>query len=93
MWVGMFGGIQAIDVASMTLLDAVLFEGEMSQCKGISVDVDGYIWAVPESQDRAYKVDPDTLDYEMFTGLVGAYTYSDMTGGALKSVTCNPPNG
>ncbi|MCA9720071.1 MAG: hypothetical protein KC468_35730, partial [Myxococcales bacterium] len=80
MWVGMFGGIQAIDVASMTLLDAVLFEGEMSQCKGISVDVDGYIWAVPESQDRAYKVDPDTLDYEMFTGLVGAYTYSDMTG-------------
>ncbi len=93
MWVGMYGGIQAIDVVEMTMLDTVMFDGEMSQCKGISVDVDGYIWAVPDSQNRAYKVDPDTLEYEMITGLVGAYTYSDMTGGALKSVTCNPPNG
>jgi hypothetical protein len=65
--------------------------GEKTQCKGISVDVDGFIWAVPDNADRAYRVDPGDLTYEKIGGLVGAYTYSDMTGGTLKSVACNPP--
>ena len=91
MWVGIVGGIQAIDVETMALGPTVMFPGEMVQCKGISVDVDGFIWAVPDSQDRAYRVDPNDLSFQMISGLVGAYTYSDMTGGALKSVACNPP--
>ena len=91
MWVGIVGGIQAVDVDTLALTDKVLFDGEAVQCKGISVDVDGFIWAVPDSQDRAYRVDPDDLSYVKIGGLVGAYTYSDMTGGALKSVACNPP--
>lgn len=91
MWVGIVGGIQAIDVETMALGETVMFAGENVQCKGISVDVDGFIWAVPDSQDRAYRVDPDDLSYQMIGGLVGAYTYSDMTGGALKTVACNPP--
>lgn len=91
MWVGIVGGIQAIDVDTLALQEQVLFDGENVQCKGISVDVDGYIWAVPDSQNRAYRVDPIDLSYQMIGGLVGAYTYSDMTGGALKSVACNPP--
>lgn len=93
MWVGIVGGIQAIDVETMVLGETVMFPGEAAQCKGISVDLDGYIWAVPDSQDRAYKVDPDDYSYEMIGGLVGAYTYSDMTGGAINSVACNPPAG
>ena len=93
MWVGIIGGIQAIDVDTMALLDTVMFAGETIQSKGISVDVDGFIWAVPDSQTRAYKVDPDALTYDQFNGLVGAYTYSDMTGGAINSVACNPPAG
>jgi hypothetical protein len=93
MWVGINGGIQAIDVDTMALLDTVMFAGETIQSKGISVDVDGFIWAVPDSQTRAYKVDPDALTYDQFNGLVGAYTYSDMTGGAINSVACNPPAG
>ena len=93
MWVGIVGGIQAIDVATMALGPTVMFPGEASQCKGISVDLDGFIWAVPDSQDRAYKVDPEALTYDMIGGLVGAYTYSDMTGGAINSVACNPPAG
>lgn len=93
MWVGINGGIQAVDVETMALGDTVMFVGETIQSKGISVDVDGFIWAVPDSQTRAYKVDPVTLDYEQFNGLVGAYTYSDMTGGAINSVACNPPAG
>lgn len=91
MWVGIVGGIQAIDVETMALTDTVMFAGENVQCKGISVDVDGFIWAVPDAQNRAYRVDPDDLSYQMIGGLVGAYTYSDMTGGSLKTVACNPP--
>jgi hypothetical protein len=93
MWVGIVGGIQAIDTETMQLLETVMFAGLNTQCKGISVDVDGYVWAVPDSGDRAFKVDPDALTYEMVGGLIGAYTYSDMTGGALNSVACNPPAG
>lgn len=93
MWVGINGGIQSIDVDTMALGPAVMFAGETIQSKGISVDVDGFIWAVPDSQDRAYKVDPDDFSYAQLGGLVGAYTYSDMTGGALNSVACNPPAG
>lgn len=91
MWVGIIGGIQAIDPETMLLGPTVMFAGEQVQCKGISVDVDGFIWAVPDNADRAYRVDPDDLTYEQIGGLVGAYTYSDMTGGTLKSVACNPP--
>jgi hypothetical protein len=91
MWVGIVGGIQAVDVETMALTDVVMFANEMIQSKGISVDVDGFIWAVPDSQDRAYRVDPTDLSYQMIGGLMGAYTYSDMTGGGLKTVACNPP--
>lgn len=93
MWVGINGGMQAIDVETMLLGETVMFAGESIQSKGMSVDVDGYIWAVPDSQTRAYRVDPNDLSYEQIGGLVGAYTYSDMTGGALNSVACNPPAG
>ncbi len=91
MWVGIVGGIQAIDSETLALGPAVMFDGEQVQCKGISVDVDGFIWAVPDSGDRAYRVDPGDLSYVKIGGLVGAYTYSDMTGGTLKNVACNPP--
>jgi hypothetical protein len=93
MWVGIVGGIQAIDTDTMALGETVMFAGENIQSKGMSVDVDGFIWAVPDSQNRAYRVDPSDLSYEQIGGLVGAYTYSDMTGGALSSVACNPPAG
>ncbi len=55
---------------------------------GVAVDFDGYVWGVPRNGTRAYKVNPDTNMIELtFEGLVGAYTYSDMTGFALSSVT------
>ncbi len=93
MWVGMVGGVQSVDTETMELGVSVEFEGETIQSKGISVDVDGFIWAIPDNQDRAYRVDPDDLSYQMMSGFSGAYTYSDMTGGSLNSVACNPPEG
>jgi streptogramin lyase len=65
----------------------------VGQVKGVSVDIDGYIWAVAQDDTRAYKIDPDTFTYEYYDGLNGPYTYSDMTGGAVYNVACNPPEG
>jgi hypothetical protein len=61
--------------------------------RGISVDIDGYVWGVELSGTKAFRVDPVTFEYELYDGLVGAYTYSDMSGGQLSNVTCNPPAG
>jgi hypothetical protein len=53
---------------------------------GISIDFEGYVWAV-EYGDTVSKIDPDTGQFWTYNGLVGAYTYSDMTGYALSSVS------
>ena len=65
--------------------------------RGISIDVDGYVWGVTyrfgstdDGGENAYRLDPETGDYEVFTELSGAYTYSDMTGFALTSVSIPP---
>jgi streptogramin lyase len=58
---------------------------------GVSVDVEGFVWIVDMGSSKAYKVDPET--YQTVTtvsGLVGPYTYSDMTGSGLNLVV-NPP--
>jgi hypothetical protein len=52
---------------------------------GISIDFEGYIWAVAYGS-TASKVDPETGQFWTYNGLVGAYTYSDMTGYALSNV-------
>ncbi len=57
---------------------------------GVSIDFEGFVWVVDQN-GTAYKVNP--VDYSivlMATGLVGPYTYSDMTGAGLNLVI-NPP--
>jgi hypothetical protein len=51
---------------------------------GISIDFQGYIWAVAFGS-TATKFDPETCQTWSYNGLVGAYTYSDMTGYALSN--------
>lgn len=55
---------------------------------GWAIDFDGFIWSIPYEGAVAHVSDPDTLE-EVATieGLVGAYTYSDMTGFQLSNVT------
>jgi len=50
------------------------------------VDFEGYVWAVSQGGDEAYRVDPIT--YESITVPIGLspYTYSDMTGVQLRNV-------
>ncbi|MEM9462208.1 MAG: hypothetical protein AAGF11_49090 [Myxococcota bacterium] len=62
-----------------------------SYAHGISVDFDGNVWAVGFGSSVAYRVDPVTGTIDTFNNLVGAYTYSDMTGFALS--TAGTPSG
>ncbi len=54
---------------------------------GISIDYYGYVWGVSMGA-QAYRIDiANPGAFQTFNGLVGAYTYSDMTGIALSNVT------
>ena len=87
MWMGTFPttGIQAIDVETLALGPFIPLASP-SQTKGVSIDFYGYVWLVDMTQS-AWRIDPDTLDYEVYTGLDMPYTYSDMTGWGLANVT------
>ncbi|MFV8753168.1 hypothetical protein ACNOYE_21680 [Nannocystaceae bacterium ST9] len=52
---------------------------------GVSIDFEGHIWGVEFAGSNAYRVDPETLQVDTVGGLIGAYTYSDMTGFAISS--------
>jgi DNA-binding beta-propeller fold protein YncE len=89
MWIAVDDGAQSVHVDNMTL--GPRYTGGSGTTKGISVDLDGYVWAV---DGAAHKFDPDTLQtLGTYAGLHGPYTYSDMTGGALGNVTCPTPTG
>jgi len=63
-----------------------------SEPVGVSIDVEGAVWVVDRGSNVAYKVQPDDYSVETVEGLVGPYTYSDMTGAGLGLVV-NPPEG
>jgi len=52
---------------------------------GISVDFFGNVWGVSFAGSNAYRADPETGTVDTYSGLIGAYTYSDMTGFALQT--------
>lgn len=93
MWVAAFGdgatSVVGIDADTLAKTDALALPDPI--IKGISVDVDGYVWAV--SQSAAYRVAPDDGTYETYAGLVQPYTYSDMTGWGLFHTECPTPEG
>jgi hypothetical protein len=86
MWQAMFSsqnGVRAWDIDTLQIVTEI--DIPVSSSRGVSVDVDGYVWFI-EVGSRAFKVDPETETYEVYSGLNGAYTYSDMTGNALSIV-------
>ena len=60
---------------------------------GVSVDFHGYVWGVSFAGSNAYRADPDSGDVETYSQLIGAYTYSDMTGFALAGAGGGSPQG
>ncbi len=92
MWAAGQNGLVWVDLETLAVGDEVPLP-VTDQIKGVSVDIDGYVWAVAQNDTRAFKIDPDDYSFETYDGLDGPYTYSDMTGGAVFNVTCNPPEG
>ncbi|HEY0132579.1 MAG TPA: hypothetical protein VGB85_00830 [Nannocystis sp.] len=76
------GGVLAFDTETLTIKKTYKLP---QHAHGISVDFNGYVWAVSQGSE-AYRLDPADGSYETVGGLVGAYTYSDMTGFALSSL-------
>jgi streptogramin lyase len=86
MWVADSQGLISVNIDDFSFGPRYL-----GPSKGVSVDVDGFVWSVDSG---ATKIDPATaLEVGSYNGLSGPYTYSDMTGHALGSVTCPPPEG
>jgi len=76
-----------IDVESKTYVNNNIPLPGCSNPWGVSIDYQGYVWVVDRG-NIAFKVDPDTYEVvATVTGLVSPYTYSDMTGVALKQQT------
>jgi hypothetical protein len=76
-----WGKLIAIDTETVTHAGQYVIP---SYVHGVSVDFAGKVWGVSFSGSDAYRVDPETGHYDVFSGLTGAYTYSDMTGFALS---------
>ncbi len=72
-----------IDTETLTVVETIPIPAYVH---GVSIDFDGNVWGVQFGGSDAYRIDPVTGTVDTFTGLVGAYTYSDMTGFALSSV-------
>jgi streptogramin lyase len=56
---------------------------------GIGVDAYGHVWAVNRSANNVYKINGITLDPTPIGVGDGPYTYSDMLGTLLRTITLN----
>ncbi|MEM7159330.1 MAG: hypothetical protein AAF799_41210 [Myxococcota bacterium] len=87
MWIGTSTGAIEVDVETLELGNVFVPAGG-GEVKGISIDGDGFVWAV---NGMAHKFDPASGALEgTYNGLSSPYTYSDMTGWALQNTTCPP---
>jgi hypothetical protein len=89
LWVGSNANpptVRGVDLETMTT-DRTwsLPMSDNTNIHGTSIDFDGYVWGV-NMGSQAFRIDPDTGQYDVVGGLDGPYTYSDMTGFALSNV-------
>jgi len=85
-------GITWIDVETLEVGPAIPLEQQgvaTGLAKGMSVDLHGNVWSI-WNPNTAVRYDPVTEQADAYTGLDGAYTYSDMTGWALQNAACEP---
>jgi hypothetical protein len=85
------GLLLGYDINTLTVAEQVQLP---EYVHGVSVDFQGHVWGVGFTTNNAHRADPITDVVDTFPNLVGAYTYSDMTGFALSSAgTIDPPQG
>ncbi len=78
-------GVHVIDSETVTVLDYIDMSAAAPQSRGISIDFAGFVWMIDDTAN-AFRIDPVTKTYEVYTGLTAPYTYSDMTGWGLSNV-------
>jgi len=83
-------GLHSFDTNTLAHLTSNMVGDPPGVVKGVSIDIDGKVWGVGApgaigigDGTRAFRLDPLTGEVETFAGLVGAYSYSDMTGFGL----------
>ncbi len=86
-WHATSGGIGWLDSETMVVGGKVTLPNP-GLARGIGVDIDGYIWAVPLGSTVAYRIHPETFEIATYDGLNQPYTYSDMAGGQITNVIC-----
>ncbi len=86
----MAGGNSLIGIDRHTLTPAASWPVPGSY--GVSIDYYGNVWTVANGAG-AHRVDPVDGTVTSYNGLVGAYTYSDMTGYALTFAGGGMPSG
>ena len=84
LWKGIDDALYGVDTANLQVVDTIAMPEGMQW--GVAVDFDGFVWTVPRNGTTAYRVDPGDHSIMSVSGLVGAYTYSDMTGFMLSGV-------
>ncbi|HJL05085.1 MAG TPA: hypothetical protein RMH85_18935 [Polyangiaceae bacterium LLY-WYZ-15_(1-7)] len=81
-------------VADDPTMRTAIVNGSISP-RGVAIDADGKVWGINREHDDAVVITPgaglmdNTVEYDIATGLVSPYTYSDMTGLQLRLAT-NP---
>jgi hypothetical protein len=86
----MAGGGQVIGIDRHLLTPVSSFN--VPGAYGISIDYYGYVWTVANG-GGAHRIDKETAVVTSYNGLVGPYTYSDMTGYALTYAGGGMPSG
>jgi hypothetical protein len=96
MYVSGGGGVYAVALDTLAVEHVFMTDETV---KGVGFDAQSNLWAVTWQNDEmptpeggvAFKIDPSTgVVIDFYNGLDHPYTYSDMTGKALGTVTCPP---
>jgi hypothetical protein len=79
-------GLTHFDTVNDTMVESHIALPGCNEPVGVTVDALDYVWVIDRGANLAYRVDPDTYETTTVGGLVGPYTYSDMTGFGLNLV-------
>ena len=75
------------DTENNVILDDAIALPGCQDPVGVSIDQEGDVWVVDRGSSIALELDPETHEVKnTVTGLIGSYTYSDMTGNSLGLV-------
>jgi streptogramin lyase len=78
-------GVHGLDIETMAELKFIDMTAVTTDSRGISVDFKGFVWMVDQTAN-AFRIEPEAGTWDVYSGLTGPYTYSDMTGFGLNNV-------